>query len=153
LPNLDGLELRRMEARIRILRPQRTEIMLNLDGLTRSSLEARIEYLIQQQVDGGETRQFAELSVTRTDEGRALWKQARKLRMAESADNAPESTFSHNAASLTVEEAKLENLIAQQMSDCGETHDVAERAVIHCADGLACWNRARALRLAESRDD
>jgi len=153
MPNLDGLELRRMEARIKILRPQRTDIMVNLDGLTRSSIEARVEYLIQQRIELGENRQFAELQVTRSEEGRALWKQARKLRMAESSDGGSASAFSHSAASLIGHEARLENLIALRMSDCSETHEAAERAVIHTSDGLELWERVRALKLAESRDE
>lgn len=127
--------------------------MLNLNDLTRGSIEARIEYLINQRVEAGEARQFAEVQFTRTDEGRALWEQARKLRMAEDADNAPGPTFSHTAASAVCEEAKLENLIAQRMSDSGETHAVAERAVIHTSDGLELWQKVRALKLAESRED
>lgn|GEM_PF-2227858 len=152
MPNLDGLELRRIEARLGILRPQRTEIMVNLDGLTRSSIEARIEYLIGQRVALGESRQFAEVQVGRTDEGRSLWERARKLRMAESADSPAGSIFSHTAASLTVHQARLENLIAQRMS-CGETRENAERAVIHTSDGLELWQEVRALKLAESRED
>ncbi len=128
--------------------------MTNLEGLTRSAIEARIEYLIQQRIELGENRQFAEVQVTRTEEGRALWNQARQLRMAEeSSDTGPGSAFSHTAASLVGHEAKLENLIAQRMSECGETHEAAERGVIHTSDGLELWEQVRALRLAESRDD
>jgi bifunctional ADP-heptose synthase (sugar kinase/adenylyltransferase) len=128
--------------------------MTNLEDLTRSSVEARIEYLIQQRMELGENRQFAEISVTRTEEGRALWNQARKLRMAESADESgPGSTFSHTAASLLGHEARLENLIALRMNECLETREAAELAVIHTSDGLELWERVRALRLAESRDE
>jgi hypothetical protein len=155
VPDLDGLELRRIEARIRNrLHGRSEEAMTNLEGLTRSSVEARIEYLIQQRIELGENRQFAEVQVTRTEEGRALWNQARKLRMAEEpSDTGPGSAFSHTAASLVGVEARLENLIAQRMSDCAEKRDVAELAVIHTSDGLELWERVRALRLAESRDD
>jgi hypothetical protein len=155
MPGLDGLELRRIEARIRnYLQPRRVEAMTNLEGLDRSALEARIDYLINQRMEQhGENRQFAELQVTRTEEGRALWKKARKLKLAESADTGPGSTFSHIAASLVGYEARLENLIALRMSDCGETRDAAERAIIHTDDGLALWEKVRALKLAESRDE
>jgi hypothetical protein len=127
--------------------------MVKLDNLSRSSIEARIEYLIQQRIELGENRQFAELQVTRTAEGRELWKQARKLRMAESADSVSSSLFSETAASLIGHEAQLENLIAQQMRDCGETREAAERAIIHTSDGLELWEQVRVLRLSESRDD
>jgi hypothetical protein len=149
-----GSELRRMEARLGIVRPQRTEIMLNLEGLTRSSIEARIEYLTQKRVtENGESRQFAELQVTRTGEGRELWEKVRKLRLAEDADSAPVSAFSHTAASVIGFEARLDNLISQRMNDCGETRANAERAVIHTSDGLDLWQKVRTLKLAESRDE
>jgi len=152
--NLDGLELRRYELQLEnALRQRRATGMLKFDDLSLSSIEARIEYLIQQHIGLGENRQFAELQVTRTEEGRALWKQARKLRMAESSDGGPGSAFSHSAASLIGHEARLENLIAQRMSDCGETRDGAERAIIHTDAGLALWEKVRALKLAESRDE
>jgi hypothetical protein len=155
LPNLDGLELRRYESQIEnALRQRRVEAMTNLEGLSRSALEARIEYLINQRMEQhGENRQFAELQVTRTEEGCALWKHARKLRMAESAETGPASAFSRTEASLIGHEARLENLIALRMSDCSETHEAAERAVIHTSDGLELWERVRALKLAESRDE
>jgi len=151
---LDGVEVPRLEERIRYsLQPRRMEIMTNLDGLERSALEARIEYLIRQRMEQyGGNLQLAELQVTRTEEGRALWRQARKLRMAESADTGPGSAFSYTAASVIGHEARLENLIAQRMSDCGETREAAERAVIHTSDGLELWEQVRALKLAESRD-
>ncbi len=152
--HLDGVELRCLEAQIEnALRGRRVETMVNLSDVSRSAIEARLEYLINQRIQAGEIRQFAQLNVTRTDEGRALWNRARKLRMAEDADSAPGSTFSHTAASAVCEEAKLENLIAQRMSDCGESRDNAERAVIHTSDGLDLWQKVRALKLAESRDE
>jgi hypothetical protein len=102
----------------------------------------------------GESFQFAELQITRSEEGRALWNRVRKLRMAEEpANSGPDSAFSHTAASLVGHEARLENLVAQRMSDSGETHDAAERSVIHTQHGLECWERVRALKLAESRDE
>jgi hypothetical protein len=129
--------------------------MTDLEGLTRSSIDARIEFLINQRMEQhGENFQLAELQVTRTEEGAGLWKRIRRLRMAESADESgPGSAFSHTAASLVVHEARLENLIALRMSDCNETHEAAERAVVHSETGLELWERIRALRLAESRDD
>ena len=148
-----GLALQRIEVRLGILRPQRTEIMLNLDGLTRSSIEARIDYLINQRVEAGDSRQFAEVQVVRTDEGRALWARARKLRMAQDADSAPGSTFSRTAASLIGPQATLENLIAQRMSNSGESRDNAERTVIHTSEGLELWERIRGLNLSECRDE
>ncbi len=151
---LDGVELRRIEAQIENgLRGRKVNTMVNLQDVSRSAIEARIEYLINQRIEAGETRRFAEVQVTRTDEGRTLWNRARKLRMAENAESAPGSTFSRTAASLTVQEAKLENLIAQRMSDSGETRENAERAVIHTDDGLELWERVRVLKLAESRED
>lgn len=155
MPGLDGLELRRIEARIRNrLHGRSEEAMTDLEGLTRSAIEARIEYLIQQRIELGENRQFAEVQVTRTEEGRALWNQARQLRMAEEpSDSGPGFAFSHTAAQSVGIEARLENLIAQRMSDSGETREVAESAVIHTSDGLELWERVRALRLAESRDE
>lgn len=155
MPGLDGLELRRIEARIRnYLQPRREEAVTNLEGLQRSAIEARIEYLVKQRMEQhGETLQFAELQVTRTEEGRALWKQARKLRLAESADTGPSPSFNHTAAEVIGQEARLENLIAQRMSDCGETRDAAERAVIHTDQGLELWERVRALKLSESCDE
>jgi hypothetical protein len=129
--------------------------MINLEGLQRSAIEARIEYLIKQRMDqGGESRQFAEISVTRTAEGRALWKAARKLRLAEEpANSGPGSAFSHTAASVIGQEARLENLIALRMSESGETRDTAERAIVHTSEGLELWEQVRALKLAESRDE
>jgi hypothetical protein len=156
MPPLDGLELGRIEARLRNrLRLGRAEAMTDLEGLERSSLEARIEYLIQQRVaQHGENRQFAELQVTRTEEGRALWNRVRKLRLAESAESGSSgSAFSHIWASLISQEARLENLIALRMSESGETRDTAERAIVHTAEGLELWERVRALKLAESRDE
>jgi hypothetical protein len=50
-------------------------------------------------------------------------------------------------------EARLENMIALRMSECNETREAAERAVIHTSDGLELWERIRALKLAESRDE
>jgi hypothetical protein len=150
--HLDGVQLRRIEGQIEnALRGRKVNSMVNLQDVSRSAIEARLEYLINQRTQAGETRQFAEVQVTRTDEGRALWSRARKLRMAENADSASNSTFSHTAASLTVHQAKLENMIAQRMSECSETCDVAERAVIHTSDGLDLWEKVRALKLAESR--
>jgi hypothetical protein len=128
--------------------------MTNLEGLERSAIEARIEYLTRQRIEQGESRQFAELQVTRTEEGRALWKRARKLRLAESADPAgPTSAFSNSSASVVGHEARLENMIALRMSESNETREAAERAVIHTSDGLELWERVRALKLAESRDE
>jgi hypothetical protein len=156
MPPLDGLELGRIEARLRNrLRLGRAEAMTDLEGLERSSLEARIEYLIQQRVaQHGENRQFAELQVTRTEEGRALWNRVRKLRLAESAESGSSgSAFSHIWASLISQEARLENLIALRMSESGETRDTAERAIVHTSEGLELWEQVRALKLAESRDE
>jgi hypothetical protein len=73
--------------------------------------------------------------------------------MAESVDSPVNSVFTRTAASLTVHQARLENLIAQRMSDCGETRENAERAVIHTSDGLELWEQVRTLKLAESRDE
>lgn len=152
---LDGHELRRVEAYVRShLEQRRAEAMVNLEGLERSTIEARIEYLIKQrQEQYNENLQFAELQVTRTEEGLALWDRLRKLRMAESGDCGPGPVFSRTAASAIPYEARLENLIAQRMSDCGETREAAELAVIHTSDGLELWERVRALRLSESHDD
>lgn len=152
--NLDGLELRRYELQIEnALRQRRMNNMVKFDDLSLSSVEAGIEYLIQQRIELGENRQLAELSVTRTAQGRILWNQARKLRMAESADSPSSSLFSKTAASLIGHQARLENLIDQRMSEHNETRECAERAVIHTSDGLELWERMRALKLAESRDD
>jgi len=153
---LDGVEVPRLEERIRYsLQPRRMEIMTNLDGLERSALEARIEYLIRQRMEQyGENLQLAELQVTRTEEGRALWNRVRKLRLAESAESGSSgSAFSHIWASLISQEARLENLIALRMSESGETRDTAERAIVHTSEGLELWEQVRALKLAESRDE
>jgi hypothetical protein len=124
--------------------------MTNLEGLERSTIEARIEYLINQRTEQfGENRQFAEIQVTRTAEGRALWNRARKLRMAESADSPSCSRFNYPAASLIGIEARYENLVALRMSEHSEPREVAENVVIHTAAGLELWERMRALRLAE----
>ena len=127
--------------------------MTNLDGLERSSIEARIEYLIEQRMkDHGERREFAELQVTRTEEGRTLWERARALRLSESADVGPRSSFTRTSASLMAEQGKLESMIEARMSECGEGRDTAELAVVHTPAGLELWERVRALRLAESTE-
>jgi hypothetical protein len=122
--HLDGVELRRIEAQIEnALRGRKVNTMVNLLDVSKGAIEARHEFLINQRIGAGDNRQFAEVQVVRTDEGRALWERARKLRMAESVDSPVNSVFTRTAASLTVHQARLENLIAQRMSDCGETRD------------------------------
>jgi hypothetical protein len=128
--------------------------MMNLNGLSLDSVEARIEHLIQIRMsDSGENHQLAELSVVRSPEGLALWEQARKLRMAEAPQSAPDSVFSRNTAASIAPQAKLETLIEQRMSDTGETCAQAENSVIHTSEGLELWNRFRGLRLADSCDE
>jgi hypothetical protein len=153
--HLDGLELRWYQSKLEKAFGQKrlnTMAKTDLGGLSRTAIEARIEYLIGKRVtDLGENRQLAEIRVTGTDEGRALWNQARKLRLAEDPDTGAASTFSHTAAAQIGLEAQLENMIAERMA-CGDTRDSAENFVIHCSAGLELWERIRGLRLAESRE-
>jgi len=116
-----------------------------VEALPLETIEARIRSLVKDRMEeAGESEAAAELSVVRSDEGRALWEKARQLRRVQQTEGTPSAVAcSETTHPLIVIDARLESLIGQHMSASNVTRAAAEKAVIETAEGSHLWEMRR----------
>jgi hypothetical protein len=126
-------------------------------GDDRCYADARLGELVKERMaETGETQQAAELSISRTEEGRARWEEARRVCVNSSGTKGRRGsqqagvdagiglgTVNGHAAS------ELSEMIQTRMAHTGETQQCAEINIIRTEKGAALWEAMRKAALAK----
>ncbi len=112
--------------------------------------EFRLNELVKERMkETGETQQCAEISIVRTEEGKALWEESRRQSIGSSGhpgDTGSQKARADDGIGLGGDSnarSQLSEMVKRRIKETGETQQCAEANVIRTDEGRALWELAR----------